>query len=1579
MAENTNAAKLPTLAEILAMKVDELKQSLQAFGVDVKGDKAELQVKLIEHVQTLIDSNKKDAKGSKSSGGSTPYASQEGSRPSSPFKIGTKADKLKVVMVELQLKLRQLELEAEQRKLDAEQRKLEIEAEQRKIELDTERRKIESNTRLELERQAAEREKLKMQQEHEFAMRQLELQNTPASGVASTSIPITSGFRVDSAVKLVPKFNESDVESFLASFEKIAQINSWPADKYTAILQAHLTGKALKVFTQLSLTECQDYPTLKAALLTAYAVVPEVYRKRFRTIKKFYNETYSEFAFRLNMQFKRWTEGEGAFAEVARLRELIQLEQFRLGLESDLTVWLIDQKPTTLVEAARLADQFTALRSSLKLNKSQNFSKISNDKCHFEKGSDTSVQADVNIKASHDRPKPDNQNTLQFTPKWKPKPTDRPENQVICAYCKKPGHSISVCRQLQAKQETKNDQNSGVHFVSTKGNIQNQSDPIRGDYINAGYKNHCISVDIVRPDNSLRSATFLRDTGCLQSLINRQTIRETDYSHTGEYRLIKGISGEVQKVPLVEIRIHSKPVTGFFLCGLIENLPQGIDGLIGNDLCPNTVVTDVLAVTRSQTAAMQQHSSTVSDVTPDSARSVEQNITATVPSATDLLDADNDLNLAQLFSESNVITKDELIRLQSLDADLAPLFALANKIQEQSVTERSYYFLQDGVLMRSWRDKLSPPQEERQQIVVPHHLRLQLLHLAHDTPFAGHLGTAKTLQRLLQHFYWPSISESTRLYCKTCDVCQRLGKGSKPLHAPLHSLPLVTEPFSQIAIDIIGPLPKCKDSGNRFVLTVLDLCTHYPEAIALREHTAAEVARALLTVFSHFGFPSELLSDNGTEFTSELMQIFLHDYHITHINSSPSHPQTNGACERFNGTLKSMLKAVCDNSPDEWDKILPWVLFAYREVPVATLGLSPFELLFGRVVPGPLLLVKNAWLNKGNLQPTKSSVVDFILQIRENLRLVLNSAHEYAVQQRSKAKLWYDKKARDRQFAVGDKVLALLPIPKKPLHVKYYGPYEIAEKLGPVDYVLITPDRRKTRRVCHVNLLKAYNQRDENLIAKTPSSSNSIMMTFTETSSETMDEAQKNISSQSLENREKEDIQKLCTEFSEIFSEKPGRTTLCTHHIELMPTSKPIRCVPYRLNPEKAAFLKQEIQELLKQGVIEESQSAYASPVVLVPKADSKSLRLCCDFRKLNSVTIADPFPMARVEDLIDRVGKAKYLTKLDMVRGYWQVPLDEESIPLSAFVTPFGHFQWKVMAFGLRNAPATFTRLVSRLVHGLDSFCAAYLDDILIFTDGTWQDHLKHLRIVLTRIRNAGLTLNVNKCVFGVAEVDYLGHRIGLGQVKPSEKKVQALLDFPLPTNRKQLQSYLGLAGYYRKFLPNFSQIVSKLTDLLKIGVKFEITPEAEKAILDLKSRLATRPILRPPNFELPFCLAVDASNVAVAASLFQVIDGVELPICFFSRKLDKHQQNYSTIEKEAFALLLAVRTFSVYFNSTPVTVYTDHNPLVFLHKMANHNQKLLRWSLELQQFNITIIHRSGKDNFFPDLLSRPSITQEI
>lgn len=397
-----------------------------------------------------------------------------------------------------------------------------------------------------------------------------------------------------------------------------------------------------------------------------------------------------------------------------------------------------------------------------------------------------------------------------------------------------------------------------------------------------------------------------------------------------------------------------------------------------------------------------------------------------------------------------------------------------------------------------------------------------------------------------------------------------------------------------------------------------------------------------------------------------------------------------------------------------------------------------------------------------------------------------------------------------------------------------------------------------------------------------------------------------------------------------------------------------------------------EVEYMLQHGLAVHSQSPWSSPCLLVPKSDG-SYRFCTDYRKVNSLTKPDSFPLPRLEDCVDRVGSARYVTKLDLLKGYWQVPLTPRASEISAFVTPEHFLQYQVLAFGMRNAPATFQRLMQVVLSGVPN-CNAYLDDVVIYSK-TWEDHVKSLELVFSRLAAASLTLNLAKCEIGKAVVTYLGKQVGQGCVKPVEAKVTAILEFPTPRNKRELRRFLGMSGYYRGFCCNFSTVVSSLTDLLSTTKSFKWSTECDKAFKAAKDLLCHAPVLSAPNFDLPFKLQIDASATGAGAVLLQEDScGIDHPICYFSKKFSKCQQRYSTIEKEALALLLALQHFEVYLGSSamPIDVYTDHNPLIFLSRMSNSNQRLMRWALIVQEYNLNLKHIRGKENVVADALSR-------
>ena len=454
---------------------------------------------------------------------------------------------------------------------------------------------------------------------------------------------------------------------------------------------------------------------------------------------------------------------------------------------------------------------------------------------------------------------------------------------------------------------------------------------------------------------------------------------------------------------------------------------------------------------------------------------------------------------------------------------------------------------------------------------------------------------------------------------------------------------------------------------------------------------------------------------------------------------------------------------------------------------------------------------------------------------------------------------------------------------------------------------------------------------------------------------------------------QQQQLNELFKEYQDVFSqgdEDLGNTPLLKHGIE---THGPPLRQPYRQqNPAVRREEMAQVQQMLSSNVIRPSNSPWASPVVMVRKKDG-SLRFCVDFRQLNAATVKDAHPLPRIDDILDALHGAKWFSTLDLKSGYWQVPITEQDKEKTAFRTSSGQlFEFNQVPFGLCNAPATFSRLMDRVLAGLHwETCLFYLDDIIVFSS-TWEEHLARLREVFERLRHAKLKLGAAKCTFAAKEVSYLGHRVTEEGLLPDPSLLAAIRDIPPPTTATEVRSFLGLAGYYRRYVKGFAAIAAPLFALTRKEALFHWSKDCQAAFDQLKTRLTTSPITAFPDFSQAFRLYTDASTAGLGAILAQVREGKERIICCASRALNKAEKSYPATKLECLAIVWAVAKFRPYLMAMPFEVFTDHYALQWLKTMRTGSALLHRWSAALEEYDFTVRHRPGKIQTHVDGLSR-------
>ncbi|GFU79865.1 hypothetical protein TNCV_577451 [Trichonephila clavipes] len=788
------------------------------------------------------------------------------------------------------------------------------------------------------------------------------------------------------------------------------------------------------------------------------------------------------------------------------------------------------------------------------------------------------------------------------------------------------------------------------------------------------------------------------------------------------------------------------------------------------------------------------------------------------------------------ISESNLIklSHKDFAKEQMNSAELKTLF----KEAKSGSSKKNHYIVENNLLFFQKEDKDGT---KRKYLVVPEKYRKNLMTIGHVAA-AAHLGVTKTKDAIYKTFYWPKCFSDVEDFVKTGGKCQKVGKPQVKKKAPLKIVPVITEIFTKINIDASGPLPMTT-SGNKYIITVLCMSSRYPDAIPVANLCSTTVVNALLQIFSRMGFQRELQTDQGTSFMSAIPTEFLERFgvkvviyiyiyiyiYILNIEEDSSCPVSGPVA-----------------IPD-WEKILPQALFALRTVIHDSTGFSPAELVHGKNLRTPVMLLYEKLTEEEHVE---SSVVDYVFELINRMKRCQELAILHMEDAKQKQKLWYDRRTVKRQFQLGELVLVIAPSRPNKLSVQWIGPGEIVQQLSETNYVVKFPEKDKTH-VYHVNMLKPYHPREENinLLCINPLKHDEeedipILELENERSGWSKIISDVQLNSKSCQNQRGQ-LKELLCEYSSLFSNIPVCTDLAEHDIELE-SERAIVAKPYRMSPRQIEILKSEVNKMLELKIIEPGESDFTSPLILV-EAQGKEARPCIDYRRLNKVTRTQFFPLPNIEELLEKVLAAKYISFLDLTRGYWQIPLSPRAQRYASFVTTFRTFKPLSLPFGLKNAPYYFSRLMANLLRNCEDFAVPYLDDIAIFSLA-WDDHLKHLKDVFDRLRTANLHIKPSKCQFAQEYVKYHGHLVGQGLRTPGELKVQVIKDFPIPTNKTQVRAFLGLSGYYRRYIPEFSVIAAPLTDLLK-GRNRKSTVDwnssCQNAFEELKTRLSKNPVL--------------------------------------------------------------------------------------------------------------------------------------
>jgi transposase InsO family protein len=1380
----------------------------------------------------------------------------------------------------------------------------------------------------------------------------------------------------------LPKFvdGKDELDSYLLRFERFAETHKWDRATWATTLSALLTGNALQVYGRLSDDDAKDYDTLKKALFRRYDLTEEGFRLKFRNSPPEEGESPAQFIAKLKNFLKKWMEQAGADETFEELQQLVVKEQFINAVSQALEIHLKEKAPANLDDLAKAAEQYLTAHGG-ELSKEAKVSKkpvsrppkqmgtamsdSPKDRPHEHGGKGASSKEVRCYKCNqlgHISSKCQSQDQSKFQ-----------SSNKKCAICNRFGHEMQDCRRfksvksgfaaLESKEEEtelpKAEVSSFCSFATPLGIDLAQWEACikEGKFVlKDGNEIQCMSACFSNSDGPMpvgkgrvgsHSVQVLRDSGCSSVVIKKKYVDPKLFCEGPV--IMRLADNSIRIAQKAKIHVDTPWLTGEVDAVCFPDAPY--DLLIGNvrgarpaeDPDPewkDPLDKECCAVTtRAQAKKEGMKPSTL--LVPGSSKYKE-------------------------------VTRSKLCQLQKEDDTLKKLWTSTEEVTKGRQVVR--YETRKGLLYRVSVHPEFNRGNPVSQVVIPSPLRVQVMSLAHESILGGHLGSKKTKDRISSEFYWTGMDGDVARFCKSCDICQKTISKGKVARAPLEKLPIIDTPFKRVSVDIVGKIWPPSEKGHQFILTIMDHASRYPDAVPLKNIDTETVAEALVDMFSRVGVPEEILSDLGTQFVSDCMKEVARLLSMRQLTTTPYHPMCNGLVEKFNGTLKTMLKRLCQEKPKQWHRYINAALFAYREVPQESTGFSPFEILYGHTVRGPMMILKELW-TKDIEEPEVKSSYQYVLDLRERLEETTKLANDALKVAQGRYKHYYDRRARPRHLQVEDQVLILLPTDNNKLLMQWKGPFKVEKVMGKNDYGINVNGKVKT---FHINMLKKYLSRPDDVPVTACAVFDNVCKASIENTeddellemapisgSETVNDV---LFGSQLDKHQEVQVRGLLQQYQDIFTDIPGTSNLGEHRIELT-SNEPVRSKPYPVPYGIRDSLKKEIQSMLDMGIIQKSTSPYASPVVMVRKSDGSN-RVCIDYRKLNRMTMFDPEPMVNADGIFARLSESKFFTKIDFTKGYWQIKVRTEDVPKTAFVTPDGQYEFLKMPFGMVNAGATYVRCMRVLLQGLPNV-ESYIDDVLVHTK-TWSEHLETLQELFQRIRNADLTVRPSKCSLATETVEFLGHTIEGDTLGLQEANIRKIQSAPPPKSKKEVRSFLGLTGFYRAYVPNYATIAAPLSDLTKKRSAMQWQEPQEKAYNTLKSILINKPVLRLPDFTKQFILRTDASDLGLGAMLLQEHEDGLFPVSYASRKLLDRERRYSTMEKECLAVVWAIQKFKMYLYDVNFTIQTDHQPLAFLNSSKFTNDRIMRWAMFLQNYRFRIEAIKGSLNVGADFLSR-------